>query len=254
MTALGGLSVAMFGIGAGLGSGLARGLAERGAAMALLVGDGETEAGEEAAAALRSAGHRVAVAAFDVEEGASVREALDRATAELGPIRAVVDVDPPGEAATAVPFRAMGKSAWDEQVTLPLRRMLHRLQAIHRTLAADGGRVVVVLPTLSMSGAPGLAPWVAASEGRRAFAKVAARTWGGDGITVNCLGVPASLLAGDPPPDRPFDRPGLPAPSLGRLPDARVDVAGTVASLLGEDMGFVTGTTLAVDGGVWMTP
>lgn len=254
MTGLGGMPVALFGVSAGLGPELALGLADRGAVVALLGDVGEAAAVEQARAMLRTRGHTAAVATFDARDGSSVHDALTQVSDQLGPVRGAVDVDPPGPAATPSPFQSVDKSGWDDRVTVPLRRMLHRFQAIHRALSTSGGRLVVVLPTLSMSGAPGLVPWVTASEGRRAFAKVAARTWGGDGITVNCLGVPALLLANDPAPDQALDRPGLPAPSLGRLPRPEVEVATTVAGLLGDDLGFVTGATLSVDGGVWMTP
>jgi 3-oxoacyl-[acyl-carrier protein] reductase len=114
--------------------------------------------------------------------------------------------------------------------------------------------MVVVLPSLSMSGAPGMVPWTTVSEGQRAFAKVAARAWGAEGITVNCVGIPAHLLAHPAGEATVLDRPGLPSPSLGRLPDVRSEVAGAVGGLLGSGLPFVTGATLAVDGGVWMTP
>ena len=85
---------------------------------------------------------------------------------------------------------------------------------------------------------------------------------GANRITVTAA-VPAALL--DPahlvlPPAQdsgatqaPFDRPGQPTPALAP-PDVRSDVATVVHALLSPAWRAVTGATVAVDGGVWMTP
>jgi NAD(P)-dependent dehydrogenase (short-subunit alcohol dehydrogenase family) len=254
VTTLVDVPVALFGIGAGLGSDVALGLADQGAPIALLCHVGEMDVAERTAAVLVSEGRTATVVEFDPGSGASVQAAIAQAAARIGPVRAVVDITAPGTAATPSALSAVEESAWNDRVTVPFREALHRLQGSYRSLRTLGGRMVVVLPTLSLSGAAGMVPWTTMTEGYRAFTKVAARAWGEEGITVNCVAVPAGMLAGQPVAADSLDRPGLPPVSLGRLPDPRVDVAGAVAGLLGSDMSFVTGATLAVDGGVWMTP
>jgi NAD(P)-dependent dehydrogenase (short-subunit alcohol dehydrogenase family) len=255
-SALAGVPVAVFGVGAGCGSDLALGLADLGAPLALLCNADqaeEAEAAKRTAAQAISGGGSATVVPFDPTSAASITDAIAKAAAEIGDVRAVVDIANPGPAASPTPVSGVDEGGWDERVTQPLAYALHRLQGAYRTLRTSGGRIVVVLPTLSMSGAAGLVPWTTVSEGQRALAKVAARAWGGENITVNCLGVPADLLTATGPATG-LDRPGLPDASLGRLPDARSDVARAVAGLLGDGMPFVTGATVAVDGGVWMTP
>jgi hypothetical protein len=142
---------------------------------------------------------------------------------------------------------------WLQQAEQPLRRALHVLQGAHLRLRDDGGRIVVLLPSLVMSGAAEVVAWASAAEGYRSLAKAAARAWGaGDGggrrITIKSVLVPASLAA-----DSAVDRPGLQPPALGRVPDLQADIAPVVAALLDERLDAVTGLTLAVDGGVWMT-
>jgi 3-oxoacyl-[acyl-carrier protein] reductase len=254
VTSLLDLPVAVFGVGAGCGSDLALGLSDLGAPIALLYVDGEGESAERTAAQAVSRGRIATVVPFDPASPGSVSQALAKACGLIGDVRAVVDIANPGSAGTPSPLSDTGPSDWDERVTAPLRYALHRLQGTHAALRTAGGRLVVVLPTLSMSGAAGMVPWTTVSEGHRAFAKVAARAWGTEGITVNCVGVPAHLLADQNGHETPLDRPGLPGLSLGRLPDPRSDVAEAVAALLGTELSFVTGATLAVDGGVWMTP
>lgn len=245
--------VAVFGIGAGCGPELALGLSDLGAPIALLYGSAEEEIAKETAAQAVSRGRAATAVPFDVGSAAAVTAALATASQTMGEVRAVLDIANPGAAASPTPLRDTAPLEWDQQVTAPLRHALYRLQGTHAALRAAGGRVVVVLPSLSMSGASGMVAWTTASEGHRAFAKVAARAWGTEGITVNCIGIPAQLLAPEKAQGS-LDRPGLPGLSLGRLPDPRSDVAEAVAALLGTELSFVTGATLAVDGGVWMTP
>jgi NAD(P)-dependent dehydrogenase (short-subunit alcohol dehydrogenase family) len=114
----------------------------------------------------------------------------------------------------------------------------------------NGGSLVVVIPTLALVGASDFVPWAVVAEGQRSLAKAAARAWGHEGITVNCLAVPGALLSDDAAPDRP----GQPPPALRRLPRREGDVALVLLSLVSGGWRAVTGATIAVDGGVWMTP
>jgi NAD(P)-dependent dehydrogenase (short-subunit alcohol dehydrogenase family) len=108
-----------------------------------------------------------------------------------------------------------------------------------------GGRIVLVIPTLAGFGAPGFVPQTAAAEGVRVLAKSAARRWGADGITVNCVAPDVATLAG-----RSGDAPAGADSALGRPPDIRLDIAPVVALLASDAARFVTGETLRVDGGM----
>jgi 3-oxoacyl-[acyl-carrier protein] reductase len=125
-----------------------------------------------------------------------------------------------------------------------MRTSLALLQAVHGVVT----RVVFLTPTLSMSGAELLTPYAAAVEGQRLLAKSAARQWGADGITVNCV-APAPELVG-----AQVGGMALSAPALGGAGDPAADLAPIVAFLCSEASHFVTGTTITADGGVWMAP
>jgi 3-oxoacyl-[acyl-carrier protein] reductase len=108
-------------------------------------------------------------------------------------------------------------------------------------MADRGGRLVLVTPTVGLTGAPELVPYATAVEGMRALAKSAARQWGGHGIAVNCVAPPIELVAGA------ASQPPVGGWALGHI-------APVVALLAGEAAHSVTGTTITVDGGVVMAP
>jgi 3-oxoacyl-[acyl-carrier protein] reductase len=207
----------------------------------------EGTVGGAVASGLRLAGHQVVdVDDRGLDTGAAIAAAI-HAAAPAG-VTAVVDSGFLLAAPAIGELALTDAETWQRQAEQPLRRALHVLQAAHVCLADDGGRIVVLLPSLVMSGAAGVVAWAAAAEGYRSLAKAAARAWGSEGITIKSVLIPASLTA-----DAAVDRPGLQPPALGRAPDLMSDIAPVVAALLDERLDAVTGLTLAVDGGVWMT-
>jgi 3-oxoacyl-[acyl-carrier protein] reductase len=163
-------------------------------------------------------------------------------------VGAVVDAGPLAVAPPVGELGAIDASGWQSGAEEPLRRALQVLRAARRQLP-DGGRIAVLLPSLVATGAAGVVPWVAAAEGYRSLVKAAARTWGSAGVTVNCVLVPADLVT-----VTSLDRPGLQPPALGPAPATMSNVVDVVAALVGGGLDGVTGQTIAVDGGVWMTP
>lgn len=122
------------------------------------------------------------------------------------------------------------------------------LQAAHTSMVADGRRIVVILPTIGMSGAARLVDYTAAIEGIRSMAKSAARQWGSEGIAVNIIAAPVSLFRSD------IDASHLTSaavPNDGMLIHSVVE---TAKFLLRGDIDHLTGQTVIVDGGSVMLP
>jgi NAD(P)-dependent dehydrogenase (short-subunit alcohol dehydrogenase family) len=214
----------------------------------------DTGAGAELARGLEDLG--ASVAALDsavLGRGAEFHTALGDAARRVGTLDGVViaSVGPGPTRSGAV--AELDAEAWRARVEVPLQRTLVGFQGAHGSLRAGGGTLVLVVPTLSLVGAAGFGPWAAVTEGQRALAKAAGRAWGPSAITVHCVAVPAALLPGDREQTTRFDRPGQPAPALDP-PDMRGSVAPVVHSLVSPAWRPVTGATVAVDGGVWMTP
>jgi 3-oxoacyl-[acyl-carrier protein] reductase len=134
----------------------------------------------------------------------------------------------------------------------PVLGLLWSLQAAHAHLARPGGRVVVLVPTAAMAGAPGLAATAAAAEAHRLLAKSAARQWGEEGIAVNVVAADiAALAAGHP--DLPSVALSPPALGPGAVGDLTA-IARVVTWLASADSSVLTGATLSADGGIWMAP
>jgi 3-oxoacyl-[acyl-carrier protein] reductase len=231
-----------------------------GAPSVAVVG-GDAGGGPELAMGLEQRG--ASVATLNVQEmrgRAEVRSALEAVARRVGALDAVVVVSVGSESTHRGALAALDADAWKDRVELPLARTLGCFQGAFTSLRTGGGTLVLLVPTLSLHGTAGFVGWAAVTEGQRALAKAAARAWGHDGVTVNCVAVPAALLAvpsseggrGETSAG-PLDRPGLPTPALAS-PGMRGEVAAVVHTLLSSAMRSVTGATVGVDGGVWMTP
>jgi 3-oxoacyl-[acyl-carrier protein] reductase len=257
----------------------------------LAVVGGDQAAGRHLAAGLATAGATVAVvrttgtddrtvttelpsAWWDMETSGGLTRALEDAETSVGEIDTVVWAWTEPDSTRPEPLGSLEESAWSAMAEEPIRRFLRYLQGVASYRAGRPGTLIALVPTLGMMGAPaGLVAWATATEGQRALAKVATRTWGARGLTVNCVGVAPERLAwgdptgsrtaaavteaavsGDAPVEPSLQRAGIPAASLGRTTTLGSDVAQVVLSLSSPGMRSVTGATIGVDGGVWMAP
>jgi NAD(P)-dependent dehydrogenase (short-subunit alcohol dehydrogenase family) len=170
--------------------------------------------------------------------------ALTAARSRIGRPTLVVHV--PSRPVVAGRFVDLGPLEWDELCEAPLRAALFTAIATHRMFAADSGRLVFLLPLADLAGRDGSAAFGAALEGIRGLAKSAARRWGRDGVTVNCV----AFIA-----DR-GEVGGLSRwrPALDRDVDVHTDVTGVVELLTTAAAKVVTGATIMVDGGIVMAP
>ncbi len=147
-------------------------------------------------------------------------------------------------------FEDVDDARWDTVWEQTMRSTLFTFQAGHTQMQGRGGRIVLITPTVAMSGAEQLVPYTCAIEGQRLLAKSAARQWGSHGITVNCLapapehvpiGVPSTAVS-------------LAPPALGGPGDPEHDLGPALVFLTSDAGHFLTGITLCADGGVWMAP
>lgn len=244
--------VIVTGASRGIGRGLAHHLARRGAR---LVVTGRKQARLDALAAeLDHLGAEYLAIAFDVADREACFAMADAAVARFGRIDGLV--------ANAQTFRSVTPLAEVTPSDMDLlfdtgpKGTLWLMQAVYPHMRAQGwGRIVTFGSNAGLTGGAGYGPYSSSKEAIRGLTRVAAREWGADGITVNCV-CPVSAGHRAPPADDPqrralWERTYADQP-IARDGSAEDDIAPIVAFLLSDACRYMTGQTLMADGGAVM--
>jgi 3-oxoacyl-[acyl-carrier protein] reductase len=248
MSALAGRVAVVTGADQPLGRGLALAVANEGANVALLGDEGPLTA---VAQEVREHDGRAVAFPVSLTERDDVERAFAGAAETFGAsVSAVVHAAMNPIAYEPIAFADVDDERWDLIWEGTMRAALAVLQASFASMRGHDGRIAFVAPTVSMSGAERLVPYTTAVEGQRLLAKSAARQWGPDGITVNCVAVAPEQV----PIGVSSTATSLAPAALGGSGDPEHDIGPVVVFLLGDGGHFVTGATISVDGGVWMAP
>lgn len=146
----------------------------------------------------------------------------------------------------------MKEEDWDAVLDTNLKGVFLCTKAVTRPmLKAKGGRIINIGSVSGLLGVAGQVNYSAAKAGMIGLTRAVARELGSRGITVNCL-VPGAIDAGMllelAPEQREAYLKQIPLQRFGR-PE---DVAEAVLFLAGPGAEYITGQTLAVDGGLTM--
>ena len=212
--------------------------------------------GASVAQRLRDRGDQVVQndSALDLTDAVAVGEELQSLAHGRVIDRVVLAVIDPS-AVRALPICSLSESEWDQTAEYPMRAAFVALQQVHSVIA-DGGRVILILPTVVATGVSGLVPLCSAVEAIRVMAKAVARRWGARSITVNAIEVELSaFLLGDDDPDG-VELPAVPVLGQPSLPPCSAidDVLGLVDMLATPEAGAITGALLVADRGTVMQP
>ncbi|MGA7986739.1 MAG: 3-oxoacyl-ACP reductase FabG [Burkholderiales bacterium] len=146
----------------------------------------------------------------------------------------------------------MKDAEWDEVIETDLRSVFRLSRAVMRgMMKARWGRIVNITSVVGAAGNPGQANYAAAKAGVVGMTKSLARELGSRNITVNCVApgfIDTDMTRALSDEQRAALLAQIP---LGRLGQAS-DVAGAVAFLVSPPGGYVTGTVLHVNGGMYM--
>src|SRR5688500_19796369 len=113
------------------------------------------------------------------------------------------------------------------------------------------GRIISITSVVGSSGNPGQANYAAAKAGVAGMTRALARELGSRGITVNCIApgfIATDMTDGLPEAQKTALLAQIP---LGRL-GAPEEIADAVAFLASPQAGYITGTELHVNGGMFM--
>ena len=235
--------------GASRGIGRAIALA-LGHAGAMVVGTATTESGAAGiSAALAAAGVKGEGRVVNVADGAQIDAlvaAVEQAHGAIG-----ILVNNAGITQDNLALR-MKDAEWDAVIDTNLKSVFRLSRAVLRgMMKARAGRIVNITSVVGSSGNPGQVNYAAAKAGIAGMTRALAREIGSRGITVNC--VAPGFIDTDMTRALPDQaREGLLAQiPLGRLGQPE-DIAAAVVYLAGPGGAYVTGTTLHVNGGMYM--
>lgn len=236
----------------GASRGIGRAIAERLAALgATVVGTATSEAGASAITEyLAAAGARGRGAVLDVTDAASVDALIGSIEKEFGAV--AILVNNAGITQDNLIVR-MKESEWDDVIDTNLKAVFRLSKAVVRgMMKARAGRIVNITSVVGASGNPGQVNYAATKAGVGGFTRSLAQEVGSRGITVNCI-APGFI---DTDMTRALSEEQRGA-LVGRIPLGRLgspaDIAAAVAYLVSPDAGYVTGATLHVNGGMYMT-
>lgn len=146
----------------------------------------------------------------------------------------------------------MNEEMWDKVIQTNLSSVYHMSRrAIKGMMKARFGRIINISSVVGQMGNAGQTNYAASKAGLEGFGRALAREIGSRGVTVNC--VAPGLIETDMTDelDERLLNSMLDAVPLGRLgqPD---DIAAAVSFLASDEAGYITGSVLAVNGGMYM--
>lgn len=228
----------------GIGQAIARALTAQGAKV---VGTSTSEAGAQRLA--ETLGAQAAGRVLDVRDPAQCDALVASVAKEFGDILVLVN-----NAAVVRDNLAlrMKDSEWDEVIETNLRAVFRLSRAVLRgMMKARWGRIINITSVVGASGNAGQANYAAAKAGVAGLTRALAREVGSRNITVNCVApgfIDTDMTRALSDEQRAALLAQIP---LGRL-GAAEDVASAVAYLASPQAGYVTGSVMHVNGGMYM--
>lgn len=146
----------------------------------------------------------------------------------------------------------MSDDDWGAVIGTNLGALYHLCKrAIKPMMKARTGRIINITSVIAQMGNAGQTNYAASKAGAEGFTRALAREIGSRGITVNAIAPGFIKTDMTESLDERLIASMLDAIPLGRLGDGK-DIAAAAAFLASEEASYITGTVLAVNGGMLM--
>lgn len=199
----------------------------------------------------------VALARCDIADAASVEAAFAALEAALGGLDVLIHA---AGLHGSMPAESIDAAHWDRLFDGNGKATVWTNQAAFRRMKANGGSIVNMGSVEGVRGFAGNAVYAASRGAVMAWTRSVALEWGVHGVRVNCV---APAIATDifARQRAALDETTLAMmdaalrqqiPLGGTLGDPLRDLAPVLAFLASDDSRFITGQTIAVDGGLMM--
>jgi len=228
----------------GIGAAISVALTEAGYQVAASYG------GNDDAAAAFKAETGIAVYKWDVGDFEACKAGVAQVEADLGPVEVLVNNA--GITRDGM-LHKMTPENWRAVITTNLDSVFNMTRNVIEGMRGRGyGRVISISSINGQKGQMGQSNYSAAKAGLIGFTKAAAQENAFKGVTVNAVApgyVGTEMVRAVP--EEVLKTKILPLIPAGRLAEPE-EIARCVVFLAGKDAGFITGSTLSVNGGQYM--
>ena len=231
----------------GLGQGMTLGLVQAGCDIVGV----NRRIPHETAEKVQALGRRFTAIQADLSRQDEIEDIVTQAVAAMGRVDILVNNAGTIRRADALSF---SEKDWDEVINLNLKSVFFLSQAVARQFIqqGDGGKIVNIASMLSFQGGIRVPSYTASKSGVLGITRLMANEWAGHRINVNAI-APGYMATNNTQQLREdaerskaiLDR--IPAGRWG-VPD---DLQGPVVFLASRAADYISGFTLAVDGG-WL--
>jgi acetoacetyl-CoA reductase len=186
---------------------------------------------------------------WDVSDYDACIAGVQQVESELGPVDVLVNNAGITRDAT---MKKMSRQMWDEVIDVNLGGCFNMAKAVFEGMQARKyGRIVNIGSINGQAGQYGQVNYAAAKSGIHGFTKALAQEGARAGVTVNAIApgyIDTEMVASVPEEVLQKIVAKIPVGRLGSAPE----IARGVAFLCGEEAGFITGSTLSINGGQHM--
>ena len=207
-------------------------------------------AGNDAAAAAFTAETGIPTFKWDVSDFEACKAGIAEVTANLGPVEVLVNNA--GITRDGM-LHKMPIEQWHAVINTNLNSVFYMCRnVIEGMRERNFGRIVTISSINGQKGQMGQTNYCAAKAGEIGFTKALAQENAKKGITVNaiCPGYIGTEMVKAVPQDV-LEKHVLPQIPLGRLGEPE-EIARSVVFLVADEAGFITGSTLSINGGQYL--